>query len=245
MDSIKERGFAVLAVMIIILLTAPMIAYADDCDQTFKALEVYDCKMGRVEHKVGLKTDTKAQCVENRKLNVTGCTVEALATDTATHYIYIIGPEKTRKAFNDFKWQCDNDAGNAAGGLDKSRFEGQWAPGYTFDKFPSGSNNDRSERFMKDLAKQGKTMYGGLILSQPTTKYTKKFDKQVCQYFNIKTNAVALKFNCDVDFKEKGAATPAAEGKKNEGSATPAVAAEKKGGTADSVQKGLQGIFGR
>ncbi|HAJ26933.1 MAG TPA: hypothetical protein DCG53_06760, partial [Syntrophus sp. (in: bacteria)] len=67
-------------------------------------------------------------------------------------------PEKTRKGFNDFKFQCDNDAGNTAGGLDKSRFEGHLAPGYTVDKFPSESNAERHDRFMKDLGKQGKAM---------------------------------------------------------------------------------------
>ncbi|MFA5181238.1 MAG: hypothetical protein WC405_07935 [Syntrophales bacterium] len=236
MDSKKEKRLVALAAMVIISLSVSTFAYADDCDPTFKGLEVYDCKMGRVEHKIGLKKDTRPQCVEHRKLNISGCTVEALSTDPATHYLYIIGPEKTRKGFNDFKFQCDNDAGNTAGGLDKSRFEGQWAPGYTVDKFPSESNAQRHDRFITDLGKQGKAMYGGLILSQPTTKYTKKFDKQVCQFFNVKTNKVAMKFNCNVDFQEKDAAASGV---------TTAPAEEKKGGATDSIQKGLKGIFGK
>lgn len=236
MDSKKEKGSVVLAALMIITLSLSTFAFADDCDPAFKGLEVYDCKMGRVEHKIGLKKDTRPQCVEHRKLNVSGCTVETLSTGPATHYLYIIGPEKTRKGFNDFKFQCDNDAGNTAGGLDKSRFEGQFAPGYTVDKFPSESNAERNDRFIKDLGKQGKAMYGGLILSQPTTKYTKKFDKQVCQFFNVKTNKVAMMFNCNVDFQEKDEAASGA-------STAPAEA--KKEGATDSIQKGLKGIFGR
>ena len=243
MHSKIGKIFAVLVALVIISLTASLVAYADDCDPAFKGLEVYDCKVGRVEHKVGLKKDTRSQCVEYRKLNITGCTVETLSTNPTTHYLYIIGPEKLRKSFNNFKFQCDNDAGNTAGGLDTSRFEGQWAPGYTFDKFPSESNAERNERFIKDLGKQGKAMYAGFILSQPSTKYAKKFDNQVCQYFNVKTNMVAIKFNCNVDFKEKGSATTSEEGKRDEGAAAPSE--EKKGDVTDSVKKGLKGIFGR
>jgi len=243
MHSKNEKCFIVLAVLAIFMLTAPMVVYADDCDTALKGLEVYDCKVGRVEHKVGLKKDTRPQCVEHRKLNITGCTVETLSTDPTTHYLYIIGPEKTRKSFNNFKFQCDNDAGNTAGGLDTSRFEGQWAPGYTYDKFPSESNAERHERFIKDLGKQGKAMYAGFILSQPSSKYAKKFDKQVCQYFNAKTNMVAIKFNSNVDFKEKGSATPSEEVKKDEGAA--ASSEEKKGSVTDTLEKGLKGLFGR
>lgn len=239
----KEKIFAVLVILVIISLTTSLVAHADDCDPAFKGLEVYDCKVGRVEHKVGLKKDTKPQCVEHRKLNITGCTVETLSTDPTTHYLYIIGPEKTRKSFNNFKFQCDNDAGNTAGGLDTSSFEGQWAPGYTYDKFPSESNAERHERFIKDLGKQGKAMYAGFILSQPSNEYAKKFDKQVCQYFNVKTSMVAIKFNTNVDFKEEGSVTPSEEGKKDEGATAPPE--EKKGDVTDSVRKGLKGIFSR
>jgi hypothetical protein len=231
MHSKKGVFFGVLLVMVMFSLTASRGACADDCDPAFRGLEVYDCKMGRVEHKVGIKTDTRPQCVEHRKLDVNGCTVETLSTDPTIHYVYIVGPEKGRKGFNDFRFQCDNDAGNTAGGLDRSRFEGQWAPGYTLDKFPSESNAERHERFMKDLGKEGKAMYGGLILSQPANQYAKKFDKQVCQYFNVKTNRVAVKFNTNVAFREEGKAAPAAEVKKES--------------VADSVKKGLKGIFGK
>jgi hypothetical protein len=58
----------------------------------------------------------------------------------------------------------------------------------------------------------------------------------VCQYFNVKTNKVAMMFNCNVDFQEKDGAASGA---------TTAPAEEKKGGAADSIQKGLKGIFGK
>lgn len=237
----EKRIFVAVLLVMMISLTLSLTVHADDCDPAFKDLEVYDCKMGRVEHKVGLKKDTRPQCVEHRKLNIAGCTVETLSTDPAIHYLYIIGPEKTRKSFNNFKFQCDNEAGNTAGGLDTSRFEGQWAPGYTLDKYPSESNAERHERFIKDLGKQGKAMYAGFILSDPSSKYAKKFDKQVCQYFNDKNNMVAIKFNCNVNIG--GTAMRSTEGNKGEGAA--ASPEEKKGGVTDSVEKGLKGIFGR
>ena len=239
----NEKSFYVITVLVIILLIAPLVVHANDCDPAFKDLEVYDCKMGRVEHTVGLKKDSRSQCVEYSKLNITGCTVETLSTDQATHYLSIIGPEKTRASFNNLKFQSDNDAGNTAGGLDTSRFEGQFAPGYTLDKFPSESNAERHERFIKDLKTQGKALYAGLILSQPSSKYAKKFDRQVNQYFNDKTNMVAIKFNCNVDYKEAGSATTSEEGKKDQVAAAPSE--EKKRNVTDTVGKSLKGIFGR
>jgi len=172
--------------------------------------------------------------------------VETLSTTPETHYLAIIGPEKARASFNSFKFQSDNDAGNTAGGLDKSRFEGHFAPGYTFDKYPSESNAERGERFIKDLKTKGKALYAGLIMSQPSSKYAKKFDKQVSQYFNIKTNKVAIKFNCNVDYEDKEASTitTSETGKRDEGTSTPPTQ-EKKGDVKDSVQKGLMGIFGK
>lgn len=240
MHSKKVKGLAFLTVLAVGSIIIPAITHADECDPTFKDLEVFYCKVGRVEHKIGLKKDTRPQCVEHRKLNITGCTVETVSTEQDTKYLYIIGPEKNRKDFNDFKFQCDNDAGNNFGGMDKSKFEGYMAPNYTLDKFPSESNQERSERFIKDLAKQGKVMYGGLIVSKP---YVNKFDTQLCQYFNVKTNKVALKLNCVVNSKTES--QPVKPNDKNEPAQQQQQQPDKKNNPSDSLEKGFKGLFGR
>jgi hypothetical protein len=57
---------------------------------------------------------------------------------------------------------------------------------------------------------------------------------------------VAIKFNCNVDYKDKeaGSATTSEAGKRDEGPATPP-SQEKRGNVTDTVQKGLKGIFGK
>jgi len=131
-----------------------------------------------------------------------------------------------------YDFQCDNEAGNMRGGMSKGNFEGYLHPDYTIGKFPGESNADRQGRFVKDLEKQGKALYGSLIVSDPVNKYAKKYDKQVCQYFNPKTNKVALRFSCTVNMP----------GEKGEASGEKGEASESK---KEGMMKGLKGLFGR
>lgn len=197
MDLVKTLALFLSIIMAGIFVSS---AFADDCDPAFTGAEGFLCKMGRVEHKVGLKTDERLECVELKPVAITGCTVEPMKTDAANQILYLAGNKAMKDALRGFEWQCDVRGGNGKGGMEKTSFEGYWHPSYTIDKFPGESNADRNNRFLKDMEKNGKYVLTAVGIENPLNEYNKKFDNQVCQYFNVKTNKVAFKFNCNVNF---------------------------------------------
>jgi hypothetical protein len=219
----KKKVISLVLGMALIMAWAG-IALAQDCDPAFKNIEAYYCKEGKKEFKVGLKTDERTVCVELKQLKIDGCDVEPVATMRTGQYIYFIGPKGAKSKFQSYKFQCDNDAGSYRGGIHGGSFEGHLHPDYTIGKFPGESNSDRARRFMEDLESEGKALYGSVHIFQPVDKFNLKYDKQICQFFNEKTEKIALRFTCTVTLEGAGGAS---------------------GNKKDDLIKGFKGLFGK
>lgn len=194
-------------------------AWADECDPKFKDVELYYCKIGRQNYKVGLNEDSAATCIEYKKLNVTGCQVEPLKGTKESAAIIPIGNAKSEYQEFKFKFQCspsipDGDV-SRLGGLDPgSAGWSKWMmPEYFPTKTPGKYNDDRMAMFDKDMAKKGKKLLSDLMVAVYDTanQYSFKYDKQVCQFFNAETGKVAFKFGWSTDFKAPIAESSASE----------------------------------
>lgn len=219
-----QRKLLALVLGITLMMAWAGIALAQGCDPAFKSIEAYYCKEGKKEFKVGLKTDERRVCVELKQLKIDGCDVEPVATMRTSQYIYFIGPKSAKSKFQSYKLQCDNEAENYRGGIHGGSFAGHLHPDYTIGKFPGESDSDRHERFIKDLEEQGKAFYGSVHIFQPVDKFNLKYDKQACQFFNEKTEKIALRFTCTVTLEGAGGAS---------------------GNKKDDLIKGFKGLFGK
>lgn len=210
---------SIYALSMIVVMLISVSAWADECDPKFKDVELYYCKIGRQNYKVGLNEDSAATCIEYKKLNVTGCQVEPLKGTKESAVIIPIANAKSEYHEFKFKLQCspsitDGDV-SRLGGLDAgSAGWSKWMmPEYFPTKTPGKYNDDRMAMFDKDMAKKGKKLLSDLMVAVYDTanQYSFKYDKQICQFFNAETSKVAFKFSWSTDFKPPVAETSAPE----------------------------------
>lgn len=178
---IQKNVVTVLLVLCTVFLTKT--AVAEDCDPAFQNIEAYYCKVGNKDFKIGLKTSTYAICVEHKKLELNGCELSFSGKDDDA-VVYFIGTKAQGDKMSDFEWQCDPN--QPWTGMRNSGFEGHLHPDYTIDKYPGESNSERDERFGSDLGKKGKFQVLGISVHTD-------MGKQVCQFFNAKTNTIAVR----------------------------------------------------
>lgn len=211
-------------------------ARAENCDQSFKGVEAYYCKVGEVEYQQGFEKTSRTACVEHKKIDITGCDIGPFrANDASTAYVYLVGTKEQRDKIGDFKFQCDASklkhfgaAGVSSSGIWESRFEGYMHPNYTLDKFPGVSNSDRSDKFSTDLEKQGKVFIGLFSISSPSGSEYDLGD-EVCQYYDVKTSNIAFRTTATFAAPGKGKAADLATG----------------GSEKPDAKKGLKKLFGR
>lgn len=218
---------------------------ADDCDPKFKDVELFLCKMGRANYKVGMREDNAATCTELRKLTVTGCEVEALKGSADDFAIYMLGDAKKDYQLSKFEFQCDSGDVDATrtGGIKKgSGFEKWMHPDYFPTKTPGKYNDERVEMFNKDIAKKGKQFLaeGVLGVYNPANEYTFKYSNQTCQFYNVTTNKVAFKFTWSTDFKSDKAQSqgeqPAQTSEPQPGQEEKSEGAKPAGGLLDKIK---------
>jgi len=213
------------AIVLFAFAVGTAVSADNDCDPNYKDVELYLCKADRVSYKVGLKQDDIATCVENKKLNVTGCEVEPVKDGgNLGTTIYMLGNLKKDYDIDRFEFQCEPETGRRMGGMKTASFDKWMHPNYFPTKTPGKYSEDRNAMFDKDMAKKGRKLIGqnrSVFFTSPDPSIM-KYDKQVCQFFNASTGKVAFKFSWSTDAGAKKVMGESAdEPKKEEGKSSP------------------------